>query len=130
MNLHSKMKTRNAKGNPLTAILAVVFVMFVVSGILLLILAAVLYKAEPSESVVKIGIVAIYIIAGFLGGLLMGKMMREQKFLWGLAAGVIYFVILFVASAVVKRGFDMEMAKVITTFILCAASGMAGGMVS
>lgn len=124
------MKTRNAKGNPLTAILAVVFAMFVVSGILLLILAAVLYKAEPSESVVKIGIVAIYIIAGFLGGLLMGKLMREQKFLWGLAAGVIYFVILFVASAVVKRGFDMELAKVITTFILCAASGMAGGMVS
>lgn len=124
------MKTRNAKGNPLTAILAVVFAMFVVSGILLLILAAVLYKAEPSESVVKIGIVAIYIIAGFLGGLLMGKMMREQKFLWGLAAGVIYFVILFAASAVVKRGFDMELAKVITTFILCAASGMAGGMVS
>lgn len=124
------MKTRNAKGNPLTAILAVVFAMFVVSGILLLILAAVLYKAEPSESVVKIGIVAIYIIAGFLGGLLMGKMMREQKFLWGLAAGVIYFVILFVASAVVKRGFDMELAKVVTTFILCAASGMAGGMVS
>ena len=124
------MKTRNAKGNPLTAILAVVFAMFVVSGILLLILAAVLYKAEPSESVVKIGIVAIYIIAGFLGGLLMGKLMREQKFLWGLAAGVIYFVILFVASAVVKRGFDMELAKVITTFVLCAASGMAGGMVS
>lgn len=130
MNLEHKIKSRDAKGNPATAIFVSVFAMFVVSTILLLLLALILYKAEPGESVIKIGIVVVYVVSGFLGGFLTGKIMREQKFLWGLAAGAIYFVVLFLASGLIKGGFDLDMTKVATTFILCAASGMAGGMVS
>ncbi len=130
MNLERRAKPRDAKGNPVNAIFAAVFVMFIISGLLLLVLALLLYKMELSESVVKIGVVVIYVVSGLLGGFLMGKIMREQKYLWGLAAGAIYFVVLFVASALVKGGFDMDIAKVVTTLILCAASGMAGGMVS
>ena len=130
MNLERRAKPRDAKGNQVNAIFAAVFVMFIISGLLLLVLALLLYKMELSESVVKIGVVVIYVVSGLLGGFLMGKIMREQKYLWGLAAGAIYFVVLFVASALVKGGFDMDIAKVVTTLILCAASGMAGGMVS
>lgn len=130
MNFEHKIKPRDAKGNPLTAVLAAVFAMFIVSGLLLLLLALLLYKMEPEESVIKIGIIVIYVMAGLFGGFLMGKIMREQKFLWGLAAGVIYFVLLFAVSVLVKGGFDMEITKAVTTLILCAASGMAGGMVS
>ena len=130
MKLEHRVKPRDAKSNPMTAVFASVFVMFMISAILLLLLALILYKAEPGESVIKIGIVVIYVVAGFLGGFLMGRIMQEQKFLWGLAAGAIYFAVLFVASTVVGGGFDMELTKVVTTFILCAASGMAGGMVS
>lgn len=130
MELKHKIKARNAKENPLVAIFTAIFAMFVISGLLLLLLAAILYKIEPGESVIKMGIVVIYVITGLAGGLLMGKIMREQKFLWGLAAGIIYFVILLLASAVVKRGFDMELTKTVTTLILCGVSGMAGGMLS
>lgn len=130
MKINNKMKTRDAKSNPLTAVFAAVFLMFVLSGLLLLILALLLYKMELSESAVKIGIIVIYVISGIAGGFLMGKIMKEQKFLWGLAAGAIYFILLFLVSAVVKGGFDMEMTKVATTMILCGASGMAGGMIS
>lgn len=130
MNLEHKIKPRDAKNNPLTAIFAAVFVMFIVSGLLLLLLALLLYKMEPGESVIRIGIVVIYVLAGLIGGFLMGKLMREQKFLWGLAAGVIYFVLLFVVSAMVKGGFAMEPARTFTALILCGASGMAGGMIS
>ena len=86
MKLGYKIKPRDAKSNPTTAILAAVFVMFLISGLLLLLLALLLYKMEPGESVIKIGIVAVYVISGLCGGFLMGKRMREQKFLWGLAA--------------------------------------------
>ena len=79
---------------------------------------------------IKIGIVVIYVIAGFLGGLLMGKIMRERKFLWGLAAGVIYFALLFVVSVLVKGSLDVEPARALTALVLCGASGMAGGMIS
>ena len=86
MKLGYKIKPRDAKSNPTTAILAAVFVMFLISGLLLLLLALLLYKMEPGESVIKIGIVAVYVISGLCGGFLMGKRMREQKFLWGMAA--------------------------------------------
>lgn len=130
MNLNNKMKSRDAKSNPAIAVFTAVFVMFIISGLLLLLLALLLYKMELSESVVKIGIIIIYVLSGVAGGFLMGKIMREQKFLWGLAAGAIYFILLFLISALVKGGFDMELTKVITTMILCGASGMAGGMIS
>lgn len=125
-----EMKPRNAKGDPIRALAAAVFAMGIVSGLLLLLLAFILYKAEPGEPVVRIGIVAVYLIAGVTGGILAGKMMREQKFLWGFAAGVIYFVLLFVFSAVMKGGISMEPVKLATTLVLCGASGMAGGMIS
>lgn len=130
MNVQHRIKPRDAKGNPIKAVFASVFVMFLISGLLLLLLALLLYKMELSESGVKIGIVVIYVASGLIGGFLVGKIMREQKFLWGLAVGAVYFVILLLASAILKGGFDMDMAKVATTLILCAASGMAGGMVS
>lgn len=130
MNFERKIKPRDAKSNPMQAVFASVFAMFIISGLLLLVLALLLYKMELSESVVKIGIVVIYVVSGLLGGFFMGKIMREQKYLWGLAAGVIYFVVLLIVSALVGGGFDMDIAKVATTLILCAASGMAGGMIS
>ena len=40
MNLEHKIKPRDAKNNPLTAIAVAVFAMFIVSGLLLLLLAA------------------------------------------------------------------------------------------
>ena len=130
MNFNHKMRARDTKSNPLTAIFISVFTMFIVSGILLLILALLLYKLEPAASVIKVGIVVIYVIAGLFGGIFLGKIMREQKFLWWLVAGILYFVILFLVSAIVKGGFDMEPSRVFTTLILCGASGMAGGMIS
>ena len=130
MKFEHRIKPRDAKNNPITAGFAAVFVMFIVSGLLLLLLSLLLYKLEPEESVIRIGIIVIYVISGFAGGLLTGKMMREQKFLWGLAAGVIYFAVLLLVSLLVRGSFEVDMARVVTTFALCAASGMAGGMVS
>lgn len=130
MNLQNKMKTRDARNSPAMAVFSAVFAMFIISGLLLLLLALLLYKMDLSETVVKIGVVVIYVISGVVGGFIMGKTMKEQKFLWGLSAGVIYFVVLVLVSAIVKGGFELEMTKTLTTLILCGASGMAGGMIS
>lgn len=130
MKIQHKMKAREAKSNPVTAVFAAVFVMFIISGLLLLLLATLLYKMEPGESVIKIGVIVIYVISGVAGGFLLGKIRKEQKFLWGLCAGALYFVILFLVSATVKGNFDMEFSKFVTTLVLCSASGMAGGMIS
>lgn len=103
---------------------------YIVTGILLLLLALLLYKLQLSESVVNIGIIAIYVAACFLGGFLEGKMMKTRKFLWGGAFGLLYFAVLAIISLAVGQGFSGSSSHFVTTLILCMAGGTLGGMVS
>ena len=130
MSLSNKLRSRNEKENPAIVLVTALFMMYIISGILLLLLALILFKMEPGEMVIKIAVILIYIVSGIAGGFFMGRKLKDRKFLWGLLAGSTYFFLLCLLSLIVKQGVDMEAAKVITTCILCAASGMAGGMVS
>ena len=103
---------------------------YIVTGLLLLLLALLLYKLQLSESVVNIGIIAIYVAACFLGGFLEGKMMKTRKFLWGGTFGLLYFAVLAIISLAVGQGFSGSSSHFVTTLILCMAGGTLGGMVS
>lgn len=110
-------------------LLKILLFMYIVTGGLLLLLTVLLSKMQLSEGAVSIGIVAIYVISGFLGGLLVGKRMKSKKFLWGMVMGACYFLVLAIGSVVFHKGLDMEMTRFATTLVLCIASGMVGGMV-
>ena len=110
------------------SILKILLAMYLVTGALLLLLATMLYKMQLSESAVSIGIVVIYVASCFLGGILGGKVMKSRKFLWGMAMGCCYFLILAVGSVVFQKGFHMEISRFATTLILCTGAGMIGGM--
>ncbi len=112
------------------AILKILLAMYLVTGGLLLLLSALLYKMQLSESVVSVGIVLIYVISGFLGGLLMGKIMKTRRFFWGMVIGGAYFLILVLGSILFEKGVNMELSRFFTTLVLCTASGMIGGMAS
>ena len=103
---------------------------YIVTGLLLLLLALLLYKLQLSESVVNIGIIAIYVAACFLGGFLEGKKKKTRKFLWGGAFGLLYFAVLAIISLAVGQGFSGSSSHFVTTLILCMAGGTLGGMVS
>lgn len=103
---------------------------YILTAGLLLLLAFMLYRFGLSEKVVSICIIAVYIIATFLAGMIAGKREGQKKFLWGLVMGVLYFGILAAVSLVVNRGFEDVAGNMMTVFFLCAGSGMLGGMVS
>ncbi len=103
---------------------------YILTAGLLLLLAFMLYRFGLSEKVVSICIIAIYIIVTFLAGLVAGKRAGKKKFLWGLAMGVMYFVILVIVSMVVNKGPQDVAQNMVTVFFLCAGSGMLGGMIS
>ena len=103
---------------------------YIITGLLLLLLALLLYKLQLSESVVNIGIIAIYVISCFLGGFLEGKMMKTRKFIWGGTFGLLYFAVLAVISLAVGQGFCGSSSHFVTTLILCIAGGTLGGMIS
>ncbi len=103
---------------------------YIVTGILLLVLTLLLYKMDLSEENVNAGIILIYVISTFSGGFVIGKLAGSKKFLWGLAAGVLYFVLLILISMGIYHSLDSELAALATTFLLCAGGGMLGGMVA
>lgn len=125
-----RLRARDAKENPAKVLAMVVFIMFIISALLLLLLALLLYRLELSEAVVKVAVIIIYIVTGMSGGILMGKKIKDKKFLWGFLAGTVYFGILLVVSLAVKGGTGIEPVKMVTTWVLCACAGTAGGMIS
>ena len=103
---------------------------YIVTGILLVVLALLLYKAGLSEEVVNAGILLIYVISSFAGGFVMGKLTGNRKFLWGLVTGILYFILLIVISLGLYHSLQADLMNLATTFLLCAGGGMLGGMVS
>lgn len=103
---------------------------YVLTGILLLVLAMLLYKLDMDEKAVSAGIIAIYITSTLVGGLAIGKMAKSRRFFWGLLLGVLYFALLIVITLGVYRTLDGAMSNYITTFLMCAGGGMIGGMIS
>lgn len=103
---------------------------YIISGILLLLLAFLLYKFNLDEGKVAAGIIMIYVISTFAGGFIVGKLAGVRKFLWGLTCGILYFGLLLLVSIAIYRSLQGNGANVLTTFLLCAGGGMLGGMVS
>lgn len=102
---------------------------YIITGILLLFTALLLYKLEPEQSLVSAGILVIYVLGCFLGGFLAGKGVGSRKFLWGLATGILYFLLLLAASWL-GGGIDSGAGELITTMLLCVGGGMLGGMLA
>ena len=104
--------------------------MYVTTMILLLLFAFVLFKMYQQEILTNIWLIAVYIISGFLGGFLIGKRRKSRKFLWGCLMGVLYFGILFAVSLLLYKGLTGDIMHLLTTLVLCTASGTVGGMIS
>lgn len=103
---------------------------YVVTGILLIILALALYKFELNEGAVTAGVTAVYLISTFTGGLVVGKLAKVRRFLWGIVLGILYFALLLLVTVGIYRTFHGNSTEILVTFALCAGGGMAGGMIS
>lgn len=112
------------------SVLKILLAMYILTGICLVILAALLYKFELSEGAVNIAVIVIYVLIGFAGGFLAGKILKMRKFMWGAILGAVYFLVLVLVSLILHGGLENDLLHFATTFILCVASGTAGGMVS
>ncbi len=103
---------------------------YVITGILLVILAFGVYKLELTESTVNLCIIFIYVIASFIGAFSLGKMIKEKKFLWGALLGIVYIAIIIIVSAIAEGNFSLAGSEFISAFLLCFGGGTLGGMLS
>lgn len=103
---------------------------YILTAVLLMGMAFLLYKFRLGEHVINISIIAIYVAVTFLTGFIAGKMLKVKKFLWGVLLGMAYFGILSIVSLLVGQQEAVVGNQILTTFLLCAGGGMLGGMLS
>ena len=108
---------KNKVGTKVMWILKSLLASYIVTGILLLGLTFLVYRFEWDEQIVIGILVSVYVISTFTGGLILGKLMKNKKYLWGLFVGV-------------YRDFSTNGLNVMTTLLLCVGGGMLGGMVA
>lgn len=112
----------------LTALLKCLIAAYLITGILLLVVAGLLYKFSIGENAVDISIIVIYCISSLLAGLFFSKGAASRRFLWGMTAGAAYFIIICTVSVLAEPGFTPFSNSCITTLFICLGSGMLGGM--
>lgn len=108
--------------------LKALFVVLAVTAVEIGALSLLLYKTDMSENSLHIAVIAGYGIACFLSGLYCGKKMCQRRFLWGMLAGLIYYVLLLTVSMAAEgTGFSLSF---VSSALVCLGSGMLGGMLS
>lgn len=103
---------------------------YVVTGILLLLLALFAYKLNLEEKQMTIAVMAIYLVSTFAGGFMIGKWNRVQKFLWGMIVGAGYFILLLLVSLGIYHSLKNGGVNVVTVMFLCLGGGLLGGMLA
>ena len=102
----------HAEGNRkiVLKVLSTLLIMYILTGVALFVLAFLLYKMELTENIVTIGITAIDVVSGLLGGIIIGKRMKTRRFLWGIIMGAAYFLVLLIGSGTAEPWADIGYA--------------------
>lgn len=110
-------------------LISTLLAMYVITGILLFVLAFLLYRFQLEEQFVQFGILAVYMVTGFVGGSLMEIRTRRSCGFCGLLLGSLYFLVLFIGSYLLNHGMPEEEMRFVAVWILCGCAGMLGGMI-
>lgn len=100
-----------------------------ITAMLLFVCAFLLLKTGMEEKTLGILLAAVDALGVFVGGLYLGKKSGKQKFLWGLIFGILYFLIYLLLSFLIS-GPTISVSGTVRSFVVMAAGGMIGGMVS
>ena len=103
---------------------------YLVTGLLLLLLAFLAYKVNLSEQGSRIGILVIYVLSSFVAGFITGKKSKKRKFLFGAMMGICYFVVLLLLSLGIHDKVAPGAFAKWSAGLLCMGGGMLGGMLS
>ena len=103
---------------------------YIVTAVFLLLLSFILFKVQIPSGVVSVGVILAYILSTFVGGFFIGKKVEARKFLWGLAIGAIYFLLVIIISIVMNKAAFGSAGSIVTVLGMCLLGGMLGGMIS
>lgn len=117
-------------GKKILTVLKVLVLSYVLTGLLMLLLAFIMYKLKLSSEYSRLFVMVIYGIVTIVSGLLYGKIKEKRRLLNGAFMGLVYFTVLLVVSMAVNKGFTDTLQSNIISLIICVAGGSIGGIIS
>lgn len=124
------MESGLQKKEIMAAMLKVLLITYLVTSFFLLIFALLLYKVHPMKNYLSAGMIVIYLVSNFLGGLMLGKKMKHRRAVWGVICGISYFLVLCIVSMIMNQSISLNPASAGVALLTCMAGGCLGGMVS
>lgn len=118
-------------GNRVKAVkmLKSVVVAYVLTAIALFILSFIMYKCKISMTGANSGILITYVLSCLVGGFIFSGCLSQKRYLGGGLMGVVYFLVVYVVSAVWNQSLAAQMPGMLTAFLICVFSGILGGMI-
>lgn len=101
-----------------------------ITGVLLLLIALLMYKAGLSESIASPMVVGAYVLAALIGGFYFAKHAKSRRFLWGLLFGVVFYAVYLLVAACYGTLLSMGISEMVSMLAFSVVAGMAGGMAS
>ncbi|MCI5639972.1 MAG: TIGR04086 family membrane protein [Lachnospiraceae bacterium] len=121
---------KKAGKNMIVVIGIVLGMMYLLSALLLAAAAGVLWNVGAGSKAVSGVVIGVYVIVNFLGGFLIGKKRGQHKMLWGVAVGVLYFLLLLLIAVFVVKTPLQGNSWIYSGFFVCGISAMFGGMLA
>lgn len=112
----------------LVALLKCLLASYLITGVMLVAVAGLLYKFSLGENVIDVGIIVVYCVSSLLAGLFFSKGAVSRRFLWGMTAGAMYFLVICAVTFAVEGKINLLSNSCVTTLFICTGSGMLGGM--
>lgn len=104
------------------------FVSFVLTALLLVVVAFVLYQTKASVEHIGGAILLVYAVAAFVGGMIFSAQKDSRHYLMGGLFGLAYFGVIYGVSAVWNKSLSTMFPAILTTLLVCVLAGMLGGM--
>ena len=117
-------------GKKAASVFKVLILSYVVTGVLLLLAALLMYKLRLGEGQMRIFVMVIYGISTIVAGLAYGKVKQGKGVLNGAMIGAVYVGFLTLVSLIINKGIYDDIKKAVISFIICLLGGILGGIMS
>lgn len=117
-------------GKKSVSIVKGLIISYLLTIIMLFIIAVVVYKIGISDNTLNILVILVYIVATFVGGFYTGRKVEEKRFIWGALFGLMYITVALLVSLMISGEAGGGGVQRVTRSIMCIAGGMLGAMLS
>ena len=128
MNKNKKDLKSSTSSGPLKSVAFGVIFAYILSLVSIFLFSWILYATEISEDISDTIILIITLVSTFAGGFLCGRKKKSGGLLYGAIVGLVYFILLFIASAAIYSAAPSSSG--ISFMIFGTISSALGGVIA